>query len=192
MKAEELEDGARLIIGSNEVEIIEQVVTKPQYDKKRADIGDEEQVENKKPKSYHISTPVNLQLAKNTTNKLNFTLHRNAKKTVDDNFEPLVMHEPSEEHQKQLKTGSCNLIKVSVIGCLAKHLRPHQREGVCFLYDCLMGYRNLDHCGCILADEMGLGKTLQTITACYTMLKQSPYGRSTMRKILVCVSHHIV
>ncbi|CUS21474.1 LAQU0S03e03422g1_1 [Lachancea quebecensis] len=74
---------------------------------------------------------------------------------------------------------------------LSKHLRPHQRVGVKFMYDCVMGLsRPLQYeddgktsCslpktdelqGCLLADEMGLGKTLMTITLIWTLLKQTP------------------
>jgi hypothetical protein len=35
---------------------------------------------------------------------------------------------------------------------LAKMLRPHQREGVLFCYQCVMGLRNFKGQGCILAD----------------------------------------
>jgi hypothetical protein len=41
---------------------------------------------------------------------------------------------------------------------LAKWLRPHQREGVQFMYECVMGLRDFAGNGCILADDMGLGK----------------------------------
>jgi hypothetical protein len=40
---------------------------------------------------------------------------------------------------------------------IGRHLRPHQREGVTFLYECLMGLRSDQYNGCLLADEMGLG-----------------------------------
>lgn len=40
---------------------------------------------------------------------------------------------------------------------LGRHLRPHQREGVKFMYECVMGLKSPEHLGCILADEMGLG-----------------------------------
>ena len=59
---------------------------------------------------------------------------------------------------------------------LTKSLRPHQREGVAFLYECVMGIRDFGGEGCILADEMGLGKTLQTISLLWTLLKQNPFG----------------
>jgi DNA repair and recombination protein RAD54B len=37
---------------------------------------------------------------------------------------------------------------------LARKLRPHQIEGVSFLYECVMGLRKHEGQGCILADEM--------------------------------------
>ena len=37
---------------------------------------------------------------------------------------------------------------------VARHLRPHQREGVVWLYQGVMGLRNPGHHGVILADEM--------------------------------------
>ena len=56
------------------------------------------------------------------------------------------------------------LVDVVVDPLLCKHLRPHQREGVLFLYRCVMGFSVANMYGAILADEMGLGKTLQCIT----------------------------
>lgn len=38
---------------------------------------------------------------------------------------------------------------------LSKWLRPHQREGVLFMYQCVMGLKDYDGNGCILADDMG-------------------------------------
>lgn len=34
---------------------------------------------------------------------------------------------------------------------ISAHLRPHQQEGVKFLYECVMGYRNFAGQGAILA-----------------------------------------
>ncbi|CDO95862.1 unnamed protein product [Kluyveromyces dobzhanskii CBS 2104] len=77
-------------------------------------------------------------------------------------------------------------VDVIVDPLLSKTLRPHQREGVKFLYDCVMGLdhkkgndsiileKDSDIRGCLLADEMGLGKTLMTITLLWTLLKQTP------------------
>ncbi|KAK0521742.1 DNA-dependent ATPase protein rad54 [Tilletia horrida] len=73
---------------------------------------------------------------------------------------------------------------------LAKVLRPHQVEGVKFLYKCTTGLTVENAHGCIMADEMGLGKTLQCIALMFTLLKQSPIaGKSTIEKcIIVCPS----
>lgn len=66
------------------------------------------------------------------------------------------------------------VVDVVVDPLLAKNLRPHQREGVRFLYECVMGMRSFNGEGAILADDMGLGKTLQTIALLWTLLKQNP------------------
>jgi DNA repair and recombination RAD54-like protein len=71
---------------------------------------------------------------------------------------------------------------------LSKVLRPHQIEGVKFLYRCATGMTQPDAHGCIMADEMGLGKTLQCIALMWTLLKQSPEGKKgTISKcVIVC------
>ena len=46
---------------------------------------------------------------------------------------------------------SLSLQAVVVDMFLAKNLRAHQREGVQFLYDCVMGNRSPGYEGCILA-----------------------------------------
>jgi SNF2 family DNA or RNA helicase len=58
---------------------------------------------------------------------------------------------------------------------LAKWLRPHQREGVLFMYQCVMGLKDFNGAGCILADDMGLGKVrAQLWNECFfTEQKQS-------------------
>ncbi|KAG8967062.1 DNA-dependent ATPase protein rad54 [Tulasnella sp. 419] len=73
---------------------------------------------------------------------------------------------------------------------LSKVLRPHQVEGVKFLYKCSTGMIVPKQFGCIMADEMGLGKTLQCIALMWTLLKQSPRaGKPTIEKcIIVCPS----
>ena len=72
---------------------------------------------------------------------------------------------------------------------LAKILRPHQVEGVKFLYRCTAGLIDSRAKGCIMADEMGLGKTLQCLALMWTLLKQSPRGKRTIEKcIIVCPS----
>lgn len=76
---------------------------------------------------------------------------------------------------------------------LAKVLRPHQVEGVKFLYRCTTGLLDPKANGCIMADEMGLGKTLQCITLMWTLLKQSPEpGRSTIQKCVIACPSSLV
>lgn len=72
---------------------------------------------------------------------------------------------------------------------LGKWLREHQREGVLFCYQCVMGLREFKGQGCILADDMGLGKTLQSVCLIYTLLKTSITSNrepTAKRVIVVC------
>ncbi|RKF63310.1 DNA repair and recombination protein RAD54B [Golovinomyces cichoracearum] len=72
---------------------------------------------------------------------------------------------------------------------LSQHLREHQKEGVKFLYECVMGMRGFNGNGAILADEMGLGKSLTTIALLWTLLKQSPFcgtARVIEKALIVC------
>jgi len=76
---------------------------------------------------------------------------------------------------------------------LAKVLRPHQVEGVKFLYRCTTGLIDPLANGCIMADEMGLGKTLQCITLMWTLLKQSPdAGKGTIQKCVIACPSSLV
>lgn len=80
------------------------------------------------------------------------------------------------------------VVDVVVDPVLSKHLRDHQREGVKFLYECVMGMRSEGE-GAIMADEMGLGKTLQTIALIWTLLKQNPIhdsGPAITKALIVC------
>ncbi|KNE64148.1 hypothetical protein AMAG_09199 [Allomyces macrogynus ATCC 38327] len=79
------------------------------------------------------------------------------------------------------------IVDVVVDPVLARHLRPHQRDGVQFLYECLLGYRMEGGSGAILADEMGLGKTLQCITLIWTLLRQNPFAKDPLAKRVMVV-----
>lgn len=76
--------------------------------------------------------------------------------------------------------------KIEVIPSLTSKLRPHQREGVQFLFECTMGLRSFNGQGCILADDMGLGKTLMSITTMWTLLHQGfQTNESAVKKVII-------
>nr|POE86529.1 dna repair and recombination protein rad54b [Quercus suber] len=92
---------------------------------------------------------------------------------------PIPRHDPNAEGalvMKRLKTvpNGKQIVDVVVDPLLTKNLREHQRAGIAFLYECVLGMKDFDGEGAILADEMGLGKTLQTIALLWTLLKQNP------------------
>ncbi|KAF5909390.1 DNA repair and recombination protein RAD54-like, partial [Clarias magur] len=111
------------------------------------------------------------------------------RKALHDPFEDgaLVLYEPPAlAHHDLIKTDKDKLpVHVVVDPVLCKVLRPHQREGVKFLWECVTGRRIPNSYGCIMADEMGLGKTLQCITLMWTLLKQSPDFKPEIDKAIV-------
>ncbi|KAL3125930.1 hypothetical protein niasHT_009459 [Heterodera trifolii] len=103
----------------------------------------------------------------------------------------LVVFAPPElSAHEQLKIDDTKReVHVVVDPLLCAVLRPHQREGVKFMYDCVVGKRVEGHNGCIMADEMGLGKTLQCIALMWTLLRQSPQAAPAINRcIIVCPS----
>lgn len=53
----------------------------------------------------------------------------------------LVMPRPMENHQWVFNKAGLPVVDVVVDPHLAGRLRPHQREGLIFLYECIMGMR---------------------------------------------------
>lgn len=125
------------------------------------------------------------------------TVEEEVKQSQDENIPKLdvpIMHrsladilglkKEVEEHPK---------VPVVIDPRLAKVLRPHQVEGVKFLYRCVTGLIDTNANGCIMADEMGLGKTLQCIALMWTLLKQSPEpGKSTIQKCVIACPSSLV
>ena len=125
------------------------------------------------------------------------TVEEEVKQSQDENIPKLdvpIMHrsladilglkKQVEEHPK---------VPVVIDPRLAKVLRPHQVEGVKFLYRCVTGLLDAKANGCIMADEMGLGKTLQCIALMWTLLKQSPEpGKSTIQKCVIACPSSLV
>ncbi|XP_055966219.1 DNA repair and recombination protein RAD54B [Sorex fumeus] len=105
----------------------------------------------------------------------------------------LVMLRPDNNHQRMFNKNRFPIVEVVIDPHLVHHLRPHQKEGVSFLYECVMGMRVNGRCGAILADEMGLGKTLQCISLIWTLQCQGPYGgKPVIRKTLIVTPGSLV
>uniref|UniRef100_A0A1B0D5V6 DNA repair and recombination protein RAD54-like n=1 Tax=Phlebotomus papatasi TaxID=29031 RepID=A0A1B0D5V6_PHLPP len=133
-KGVEFEDGMRLTIGSKEVEIVERL---------DEEVQKEEEV---------------VQKPRNIVKPLSLSSVRKGESTGG-----LILPSPPNEHQMVFNRDGKAVNPVRVVESVAKHLRTHQKEGVFFLYESLMGFHNpeAEYHGAILADEMGLGKSLQ-------------------------------
>jgi len=122
---------------------------------------------------------------------------KEAEQTVEDKpkLDIPLMHKSLAEIlgiKKQVE-GEAPEVAVVIDPRLAKVLRPHQVEGVKFLYRCATGLIDENARGCIMADEMGLGKTLQCIALMWTLLKQSPNaGKSTIQKCVIACPASLV
>ncbi|KAG8346853.1 Type III restriction enzyme res subunit SNF2 family N terminal domain [Trypanosoma vivax] len=115
------------------------------------------------------------------------------------NAELKPLHDPEREgavtlfhaHYKRDVNGRLQ-VSVVVDPIIGDKLRPHQRVGVKFLFDCITGERMPGYHGAILADEMGLGKTIQTVATVYTCLRQGKHGTPTARKALIVTPSSLV
>lgn len=110
--------------------------------------------------------------AGNKAHKFNSTSNEIKPRYNPSHPSALVMPRPPVDIQKESQRGTV-IVDVVVDPLLSKHLRPHQRDGVVFLYECLVGFKTPNLYGAILADEMGLGKTLQCITLIWILLSKA-------------------
>ncbi|KAL4912555.1 vacuolar protein 14 C-terminal Fig4p binding-domain-containing protein [Aspergillus aurantiobrunneus] len=107
--------------------------------------------------------------------------------------EPLVHKSLADILGLKMKVEDRPKVPVVIDPKLAKILRPHQVEGVKFLYRCTTGMIDKNANGCIMADGMGLGKTLQCIALMWTLLKQSPEaGKTTIQKCIIACPSSLV
>lgn len=106
----------------------------------------------------------------------------------------VVLYEPPtlSAHEQLHADKDKLLVHVVVDPVLAKVLRPHQREGVRFLYECVTGLRVPGSSGCILADQMGLGKSLQCVALMWTLLRQSPWAEPHIHTVAVVTPSSLV
>ena len=130
----------------------------------------------------------------------------------EDDEEKFIMPRPSYQHQLTNNTSKKPLVDVIVKQHLTNVLKDYQKEGVRFLYSCVMGISSENFKGCILvnmhtstlllhinlkliliqADEMGLGKTLQTITLMFTLLRSGPYSENIAKRVLIVTPSSLV
>ncbi|XP_015191189.1 PREDICTED: DNA repair and recombination protein RAD54B-like isoform X1 [Polistes dominula] len=166
-----LDEGFRLIMGGKEVEIIGRVT----HDINLAN-NTCKSIEDKEPPRKKFKTSIT------GSRLLGVSLKKNSELTS----EALIM--PSLSNKLDSTSDNINLEneqQVSVDACLTNVLRPHQRDGVIFLYECIMGIKVENNYGAILADEMGLGKTLQCITLIWTLLKKGPFGKPILKRVII-------
>uniref|UniRef100_A0A8B9H0Q5 Fibrinogen silencer binding protein n=1 Tax=Astyanax mexicanus TaxID=7994 RepID=A0A8B9H0Q5_ASTMX len=195
-KASELEslcEGQTLMVGGKQIEVMG-VISNEDYTKGRcfqdAAVDVPLEAVTRAPVSRPLAKPFSRPALKGGATKLGPEPEGPVPKPRHDPNAPgaLVMPRPSANHQWLCNKTGLPVVDVVVDPHLTNHLRPHQREGVVFLYECLMGMRLAGRCGAILADEMGLGKTLQCVCVLWTLLKQGPYGGQPVLKrgLVVC------
>ncbi|KAG4404021.1 hypothetical protein AAZX31_01G229500 [Glycine max] len=110
------------------------------------------------------------------------------KPSLPPGIDPLVLWHPQDSED-----ANANFTTITVDPLLVRYLRPHQREGVQFMFDCVSGLSTTPNIhGCILADDMGLGKTLQSITLLYTLLSQGFDGKPMVRKAIIVTPTSLV
>ncbi|XP_063155563.1 DNA repair and recombination protein RAD54B [Candoia aspera] len=189
---ENLTEGQSLMIGSKEIEVIGVILEEDFKSGKCFQSGLEatEDVWNSPVAS-----------AKRFCNPFKNVCKSNTKencpnyKPRHDPFAPnsLVMPYPCPSHQRLFNKSDLPVVDVVVDPYITSHLRPHQREGIPFLYECVMGMRVSNRFGAILADEMGLGKTLQCISLIWTLLRQGPYGcKPVIKRALIVTPGSLV
>ncbi|KAK4752132.1 hypothetical protein SAY87_020930 [Trapa incisa] len=122
----------------------------------------------------------------NQVNIQSYIKEEEEKVNLPPGIEPLVLWQPEEPD-------NMNPVLIEVDPLLVRFLRPHQREGVQFMFECVSGLCGDGSInGCILADDMGLGKTLQSITLLYTLLRQGFDGKPMVKKAIIVTPTSLV
>ncbi|KAL7301640.1 hypothetical protein TKK_0005647 [Trichogramma kaykai] len=170
VKPEMIEEGFRICMSGKEIEIVELASSQETVDVQTSDDG-------------VISSSVLKPPIKKVKTSKGFIPVKSS--SLHFNFEPLIMPNPTFNIESSIDDVEQKLHEVSVDGCLVSALRPHQREGIIFMYKCVMGMADPRYKGAILADEMGLGKTLQCITLVWTLLKKGPTGKPVIKRALI-------
>ncbi|KAG8185030.1 hypothetical protein JTE90_017053 [Oedothorax gibbosus] len=184
---EAIEEGGKFFIGGKECEIQFQISPEEYLNLKNPEAPENDDSCSPPPKSskkpsisakYH---PLKFQVP---------TLKEEISKLPE---KELMLPQPSLEHQTVYNKENLPLTTVKIDKFLAKQLRPHQIEGIIFMYKCILGFQHEYGHGVILADEMGLGKTLQCIGLIWTLYKQGPYGgKPILKRVIILTPSSLV
>ncbi|KAF6760030.1 RAD54B protein [Ephemerocybe angulata] len=182
-KGDQLRPGSRLYIGGKEVEL-DNKIPASQVPGLNGQI-----VEEEKEELQVVEPPTPVASRGVAASSFYASAKPKPKGPLHDPDAPdaIVMKAPTKVHMQRYNKNNFPVVPVVIDPVIARRLRPHQVEGVKFMYECVMGLRKHEGNGCILADEMGLGKTLQTIALIWTLLKQNPYAAPApaARKVLI-------
>nr|PIM02397.1 SNF2 family N-terminal domain-containing protein [Toxoplasma gondii COUG] len=147
--------GSTLVLGNFEVEICEQIMEE-EYSSGRHFIG-----------NCSSACASILGTSANPLRQVQAPMESNVlfQQAATTSAEKACPHGAFEIAVSETATGERHRIWIDAF--LNKHLRPHQREGISWMYNQL-----LEGGGCILADTMGLGKTLQAISLVWVAVSQ--------------------
>ncbi|KAI9557966.1 RAD54B meiotic recombition protein [Daphnia sinensis] len=160
---QELEHGSILKVGGREVLIQNQIINSASVSgnfSSQVSCGTQLQADeasslvNPRPPNKEFVSPFHKTGYK--AFKLNSTTNEIKPRYNPSHPSALVMPRPPVDIQWKESQRGTVIVDVVVDPLLSKNLRPHQRDGVVFLYECLMGFKTPNMYGAILADEMGL------------------------------------
>ncbi|XP_057380226.1 DNA repair and recombination protein RAD54B-like [Daphnia carinata] len=197
---QELEHGSILKVGGREVFIQNQIIDSAKISENySSQMSCGTQLQSDGVPSLANSRPQNKEFVSpflktgNKAPKFNSTSNEIKPRYNPSHPSALIMPRPPADIQWKESQRGTVIVDVVVDPLLSKSLRPHQRDGVVFLYECVMGFKTPNMYGAILADEMGLGKTLQCITLIWILLQQGPYnGRPTIQRVLIVTPSSLV
>ncbi|XP_053414611.1 DNA repair and recombination protein RAD54B [Nycticebus coucang] len=192
---EKIEEGQTLIIGGKEIEVMG-IISPDDFSSGRCfqlGVGSPVMPSSSQCSRKYFSNPFK-SVCKPSSKENRQNDFQNCKPRHDPHTpNSLVMPRPGKNHQWMFNKNCFPLVDVVIDPYLVCHLRPHQKEGVVFLYECVMGMRMNGRYGAILADEMGLGKTLQCISLIWTLQCQGPYGgKPVIKKTLIVTPGSLV
>ncbi|XP_067934521.1 DNA repair and recombination protein RAD54B-like [Watersipora subatra] len=184
-----LKEGETLLVGGKEIEVMEDI-SKENFLSGSCFAGKNERIptiSKSQALPKRTVTGASLFLSNVKASDCSITTHK-------PRFDPtlstaVVLSRPP----ASLVPKGATVVDVVVDPHVSRNLRPHQKEGINFLYKCVMGYAGNGGFGAILADEMGLGKTLQAIALIWTLLKQNPiHHKPVLRRALIVTPGSLV